>query len=152
MLFYFCQNERRFKTFMILLYQELTTYWKSVGEARTTKLIHPSWEYRRLSSVMNTRYTHCLMHNLALGRAKLRWTVHRRSAQELQMCRHGCGAVENLNHMIFECPKLNNYRRIWQNQCRKIEQEFNLETLFCDPELREDVEKSLILFFNIQSP
>jgi len=133
------------------MYLELTAYWSTVGEARITRSIHPRWEYRRLSSVMNTRYTHCLLNNLALGRAKLRWTIFRKRERELQLCRHGCGVVENLNHMIFECSKLNHYRSIWKKQCRIIEKGFNLETLFCDPELREDVEKSFILFFNIQS-
>ena len=131
------------------MYIELTEYWRSIGEARITKSIHPQWEYRRLSSVMNTRYTHCMLHNLALGRAKLRWTIHRRKPHEMQLCRHGCGVVENLNHMIFECKKIECYRKIWRKQCLEIEKEFNLQTLFCEPELREDLEKSFVIFFNI---
>ena len=131
------------------MYLELTEYWKSVGEARITKAIHPEWKYRRLSSVMNTRYTHTTMHNLALGRAKLKWTIHRRHARELQLCRHGCGAVENLQHLIFECKKIECYRNIWKKECLEIQKEFNLKTLFCEPELREDLEKSFVIFFNI---
>ena len=131
------------------MYLELTEYWKSVGEARITKSIHPEWKYRRLSSVMHSRYTHTMMHNLALGRAKLKWTIHRRHAFDLQLCRHGCGAVENLKHMIFECKKIDYYRNIWKKQCLEIHKEFNLKTLFCEPELREDLEKSFVIFFNI---
>ena len=31
------------------MYIEVTAYWRSIGEARVTKSIHPQWQYRRLS-------------------------------------------------------------------------------------------------------
>ena len=49
----------------------------------------------------------------------------------------------------FECKKIECYRKIWRKQCLEIEKEFNLQTLFCEPELREDLEKSFVIFFNI---
>ena len=113
------------------------------------KEIHPKWENQRLSSVMHTRYTHCVVQNLALGRAKLRWTIHRKHDSKLQMCRHGCGETENLHHVIFKCSKMKGYRKIWKKRCAKIEKEFTLRVLFTEPELREDLERSLVMFFNI---
>ena len=67
----------------------------------------------------------------------------------MQMCRHGCGEVENLQHVIFECEKMKGYRKIWKKRCAEINEEFTLRALFTEPELREDLEKSLIVFFNI---
>ena len=113
------------------------------------KEIHPKWESQRLSSVMHTRYTHCVVQNLALGRAKLRWTIHRKHDSSLQMCRHGCGEIENLQHVVFKCRKMKGYREIWKKRCAKIEKEFTLRVLFTEPELREDLEKSMVMFFNI---
>ena len=131
------------------MFAELTTYWQSLSEARIMKEIHPKWESQRLSSVMHTRYTHCVVQNLALGRAKLRWTIHRKHDSELQMCRHGCGEVENLQHVIFKYRKMKGYRKIWKKRCTEINEEFTLRALFTEPELREDLEKSLVVFFNI---
>ena len=131
------------------MFAELAVYWQSLSEARTLKEIHPAWEGRRLSSVMNTRYTHCLMHNLALGRAKLRRTIHRKRDENLQRCRHGCEACEDLKHMIFECRKMKRYREIWKKRCIEIGKDFSLRTLFDEPELREDLERSFVVFFNI---
>ena len=131
------------------MFLELDAFWQKISEARVLKSIHPQWEERRLSSVMVSRYTRCLTHNLALGRGPLRWTIHRKRDRKLQLCRHGCGEIENLKHVIFDCKKLIKQRAIWKKRCAEIDEEFKLNTIFSSPELQDDLERSLSVFFNI---
>ena len=65
------------------------------------------------------------------------------------MWRHGCREIENLHHVIFKCSRMNGYRKIWKKRCAKIEKEFTLLVLFTEPEFREDLKRSLVIFFNI---
>ncbi len=144
-----CSTSERKSSVRAAMFQELSLYWGSLSQARVLRSIHPKWEQGRLSSVMNTRYTCCLMHNLALARGPLRWTIHRRHAKELQLCRHGCGEIENLNHLVFDCKKLKRNRRLWKKRCKKENLEFNLKSLLRAPELRDEFEQALVVFFNI---
>ena len=53
---------------------------------------------------MCRRYTHCVYHNLALGRGPLKAIVHRDADDaSLRCCRHGCGVEETLEHILCHC-------------------------------------------------
>ena len=80
------ERKREVKRAMFL---ELNEYWQSLSEARVTRSIHPKWKERRLPSFMAKRYTHTVMHRLALGRGPLRAVIHRRHDASLQRCRYG---------------------------------------------------------------
>ena len=62
----------------LAMFMELNEYWKGSIEARLTREIHPRWEERKLSAIMGRRYTHTVMHRMALGRGPLRAVIHRR--------------------------------------------------------------------------
>ena len=141
-----CEPSQRKHAVRSAMFLELNEYWQGLSESRTLRQIHPEWEEQRLSSVMLTRYTHCLMHNLALGRGPLRCVIHRKKP-ELQLCRHGCGEKEDLHHVLFKCKKLNYFRKGWRKQCEIIEKDMNTKTLMRATELREEVERGLKRFF-----
>ena len=130
------------------MYIELNNYWQTLSEASITREIHPTWEYRRLPSFMHTRYSYTLMNNLALGRGPLRGTIHRKRDISLQICRHCCNQVENLNHLVNECTKMKEQREYLKKRCEKETKAYSLRTLFSDPELQIDTERMLLRFFN----
>ena len=144
-----CEPQQRKREIRKAMFIELDTYWQTISEARVLKSIHPRWEERRLSSLMVSRYTKCLTHNLALGRGPLRWTIHRKRDRNLQLCRHGCGEIENLNHLIFNCKKLKHQRAILKSKCTEINEKYELSTIFTATELQDDLERTLSVFFNI---
>ena len=130
------------------MFLELNDYWQGLSEARITRSIHPIWEERRLPSFMAKRYTHTVMHRLALGRGPLRAVVHRRRDEKLQMCRFGCDKKENAFHMIMGCHKTKAKRELIKKQCQKMKEEFNVKTLFTNIAIQDDLENLIGEFLN----
>ena len=110
------------------MFFELNEYWNSLNEARVTKEIHPVWKERRLPSFMRKRYTHTVMHRLALGRGPLRKVIHRKHHEKLQKCRYGCDAKEDIYHVVLKCKKTEGLRNILKKQCLNMSLE-----LICNP-------------------
>ena len=105
-----------------------------------TREIHPRWEERKLPAIMGQRYTHTVMHRMALGRGPLRAVIHRRVEAELQRCRYGCEAKEDTHHVVMECTKTKGKREIIKNICLKEKLGFNLKTIFCELKLQDELE------------
>ena len=122
------------------MFLELNEYWQELSEARVTKSIHPVWKQRRLSSFMNTRYTHTMLHRLALGRGPLRGIVHRRHDETLQKCRYGCDEIENAEHVVMYCKRTKGKREIIKKRCAEMKIEFTMKSLFCEIKLQHDME------------
>ena len=132
------------------MFKELNVYWLLLGEAQVTRRIHPSWERYRLSSFMHTRYSHTLMHNLALGRGPLRRTVHRHNDLSLQKCRYGCDQIEDLEHVVFNCKRLNESRTYLKKRCQEEDMKYEMRTLFCEAAVQIETEKMLLEFFTVK--
>ena len=67
-----CPLGSRKKLLSDAIFSELSEYWNGLDTARTTHEVHPFWERRSLFSVMHSRYSHAIYHNLALGLGPLR--------------------------------------------------------------------------------
>ena len=130
------------------MFRDLDTYWKRLGEARVTHLIHPTWEERVLSYEMKLRYTHTVMHNLALGRGPLRAVVNRGTIS-LCKCRYGCDAMEDVQHVILGCSKVEKQRIRLRNVLLELGLDLTLETVFNCPEARNELESLIGTFFRV---
>ena len=130
------------------MFMELDAYWQGLNEARVTKSIHPHWEERKLPSFMTTRYYHTVMHRMALGRGPLRAVIHRKGEEAQQRCRYGCEAKESAEHVVMGCKHTQQQRENLITQCTKINQEFNMKTVFCEKTLQEDLEILIKTFIN----
>jgi len=128
------------------MFLELDAYWQTLSEARVTKSIHPNWEERRLPSFMSTRYCHTVMHRLALGRGPLRAVIHRKHDEALQMCRYGCNVKETAVHVVMGCIHTQCQRINIMKQCKELKLEFNMQTLFCEIQLQEELEALIKTF------
>ena len=140
------QRKQEVKRAMFL---ELNAYWEGLSEARVTREIHPRWEERKLPAIMGRRYTHTVMHRMALGRGPLRAVIHRRGEAELQRCRYGCQAKEDTYHVVMECTKTKGKREIIKNICLKEKLKFNLKTIFCKWKLQDELEALIGTFLNV---
>ena len=140
------QRKQEVKRAMFL---ELNAYWEGLSEARVTREIHPRWEERKLPAIMGRRYTHTVMHRMALGRGPLRAVIHRRGKAELQRCRYGCDAKEDTFHVVMGYKKTKDKREIIKNICLKEKLEFNLKTIFCELKLQDELEGLIGTFLNV---
>ena len=110
----------------LAMFRDLNAYWERLQEARVTHLVHPVWTERKLSADMKMRYTHTVLHNLALGRGPLRAVVNRGGNCG---CRHGCDESECLEHFIFRCDKVRNERQLVKSVLEADVLEFSLECI-----------------------
>ena len=140
------QRKQEVKRAMFL---ELNEYWEGLSEARVTREIHPRWVERKLPAIMKKRYTHTVMHRMALGRGPLRAVIHRRGEAELQKCRYGCDAKEDAFHVVMNCAKTQGRREIIKRICTKKKLVFNMKTVFCELHLQDEVESLIATFLNV---
>ena len=131
------------------IFMELDEYWKGLSEARLTREIHPRWEERKLPAIMGRRYTHTVMHRMALGRGPLRAVIHRRREAKLQRCRYGCEAKEDAFHVVMSCKKTKGRRQVIKKICLKMKLEFSMKTVFNELQLQDEVESLIGVFLNV---
>ena len=130
------------------MFLELDRYWQELSEARITRSIHEKWEERRLPSFMRDRYTHTVMHRVALGRGPLRAVIHRRHDEKLQYCRYGCDAKEDAMHVVMHCTATKRNRETIQHRCFRMKLDFTMKTIFREIQLQDDLEDLLSVFLN----
>ena len=130
------------------MFLELDHYWQGLSEARITKSIHEKWEERRLPSFMRNRYTHTVMHRLALGRGPLRAVIHRRHDENLKYCRYGCDAKEDAEHVVMNCERTKRKRNLIKHKCSKMKIDFTMKSIFTEMKLQDDLEDLIGVFLN----
>ena len=109
-------------------------------------MVNPTWTERKLSLEMKLRYTHTVMHNLALGRGPLRVIVSRSGDC---LCRHGCGVSESLEHFVFGCIKVREGRQRVRSILSDEGLDFTLEHVFNCKKARNGLETMIGLFFEV---
>ena len=111
-----------------------------------TRSIHENWCRRTLHSSFVTRYAHTVYHNLALGRGPIRAITQRDMTNDLKTCRHGCGCVEDLNHLLMECKKVQSQRKAAEEVLKTKGLKLCVKTLLSCEAAREKVEKLILTF------
>ena len=97
---------------------------------------------------MRNRYTHTVMHRLALGRGLLRAVIHRRHDEKLKYCRYGCDAKEDAVHVVMHCTRTKRKRDLIQHKCSKMRKDFTMKTIFSEMKLQDDLEDLISVFLN----
>ena len=125
-----CPPSRRRKVLSDAIFRELTIYWRQLDEAKLTRSIHDQWSAGAMPSAMFTRYTHCVYHNLALGRGPLRAVIFRdHDDSHLRCCRHGCDAEETAEHVLLHCPFVRGRRMDLAGQLQDMKKDLQLPAL-----------------------
>ena len=134
------------RTLRDCLYLELTSIWNRSSVASVTRLIHPRWEKRQLPNSMHCRLAHVRYNCAALNRCPLRKRLFLIKRASCELCRYNCGVTEDLNHMIFVCPKVATERRKVFDVCKKFGYASTLRNIFTRRQLQHPVEKLIVAF------
>ena len=111
-----------------------------------TRNIHEKWSSRKFHSSMVTRYAHSVYHNLALGRGPIRAITKRHLSEDQKHCRHGCGCVEDLQHLLLDCKAVRSQRKAVDKVLKKKGLDLSIANMLSIEDVREDVEKMILTF------
>ena len=98
------------------LYMDLSRCWSRYGGAEITKRIHADWSSESRDQEMRTRLERNLVHGAVCDCGVLRSPI-RLKGTETRMCRGGCDTIENLDHVILDCPHYNVQRSMIRTPC-----------------------------------
>ena len=101
------------------MYVELTEIWSRSCVASVTREIHPDWQKQVLPNSMLSRLSHVRFHCAALNRCPLRKRLALMKKVASSSCRYGCNVEEDLNHVLFCCPKVKQQRDAVTKICTK---------------------------------
>ena len=134
---------------MHVQYAELTHIWSRSCVASVTREIHPRWEKRVLPSSMFSRLSHVRYNCAALNRCPLRKRlalIKRATTNSSSQCRYGCPVEEDLQHVLFHCPRVRLQRDALMKACNKFGYAKTLQNCFTRKQLQFPVEKLLVNF------
>ena len=136
------------RTLRKCMYAELTLYWSRLSVASVTRLIHPKWEKRVLPNSMYCRLAHVRYNCAALNRCPLNKRLFLIKRSMTDQCRFGCKAVEDLEHMLFWCPRVAEQRSKLVDKRKKLGFARNVRNYFTRQRLQLEVEKLILMFTN----
>jgi hypothetical protein len=125
------------------MFLELTGSWRSSSLSRFTYSIHPQWKSIILSSHMISKFSTSLYHQYAVGRAPTKAMLCSWNKANSTKCRRGCGVIESVEHILFNCSHYSNFRNDLQIECLKLNLPYNLSTLLSNNHLKTLMEKLL---------
>ena len=128
------------------MYIELTSIWSRACVASVTRLIHPRWEKRDLPNSMHCRLAHVRYNCAALNRCPLRKRLFLIKRAKSDRCRYGCDEIEDLQHMLFVCPKVADEREAVVAECKSFGFALTLRNFFTRERLQKPVEKMILAF------
>ena len=128
------------------IFSDLNSHWSKSKWAPITHRIHPKWEPRILPTAMHSRFSHVLYHCAALNRAPLRRWLYKIGRAKSELCRYGCEAVEDIDHVINDCPHVCDERCYIRKLCDNKTQCFSVINILTDPCLQFATEKLLLAF------
>ena len=97
---------------------------------------------------MLTRYSHTVWHNLALGRGPLRAVTLRDKDASFQMCRHGCGQIEDNKHVLLHCTRTAELRIEAAAILTNYRLQLSVKNLLTHDATRELAEKMILVFID----
>ena len=95
---------------------------------------------------MSTRLGASLLHGAVCGYSSLRDHRYKIGKCSDAKCRYGCGYTEDLQHVLFNCPRCSTVREKIRKVCLQKKLEFNAGNLMCHPDLHRLTEKMFLLF------
>ena len=95
---------------------------------------------------MHCRYSHVLYHCAAVNRAPLRRWLYKIKRAKSELCRYGCGVVEDINHVCHDCPQVREERCHLRNLCVVNNHPFTVLNILSQPSLQLAAEKLLLAF------
>ena len=92
---------------------------------------------------MISKFSTSLYHQYAVGRAPTKSMLCSWNKANSTKCRRGCGVIESVEHILFNCSHYSNFRNDLQIECLKLNLPYNLSTLLSNNHLKTLMEKLL---------
>ena len=141
-----CPRGLRKKILSNAIFCDLSIFWSNFQSARVTRRIHENWHTRSVHSSFVTRYSLTVYHNLALGRGPLRAITRRDKPYNLKCCRHGCGCLEDLHHLLLVCKFVRNQRKAAEKVLKAKRLKLSIKNMLSVEEVREIIENLILTF------
>jgi len=130
------------------LFAEASGFWVTYKSCPTMHLVHPVWKGATLSKICHSRFSNSLFQRCILDRAKLNGFLYKISASSHPNCSLGCLEREDLNHVLFTCPKRLKKRKELKKKFKDLKIEFNLKNIFDHAKTQIYVEKFILDIFS----
>ena len=114
------------------------------GGSICTHTVHEHWNPRLLPRSMCTRYSTTLVNRICLNRGPVGDREHAIGRRRSNLCRHGCGVLEDIEHVMLRCPSYEKSRMKLRRRCEAHKLNFDLQTIFCDRRVHSDLEKFVL--------
>ena len=148
-----CSVSRRIEILRSAMFEDLTSHWKNLDEARVTHEVHERWQALNFHGSMVTRYSHTVYHNAALGRGPFGAIIHRDADDDqLRKCRHGCGVDETMEHALLECRFVDAQRCCLHESLKSSGKRLTIANALGEENVAEDCEKLFASFLDVFKP
>ena len=130
------------------IFSDLNSNWSKSMWAPITHRIHPEWGPRTLPTAMHCRFSHVLYHCAAVNRAPLRRWLYKIGRAKSELCRYGCAAIEDIDHVFNDCPHVRDERNKLRLLCDTNNHCFSIPNILTHPCLQFAAEKLLLAFIS----
>ena len=118
------------------------------ADSTLTKSIYKNWNLTKISSIMLSKFSTSLYHQLPLNRCPLNQRCYEIGTRSDGSCRFGCHQKETPVHIFLQCPFLLNNQNEFRNEAKKLKIRYGLPAITKNVRLKIMVEKLLIKVFS----
>ena len=138
------KNIQKFKSYIVeACFIEVNAFWKSYHQGRFTYSILPKWENQKILPKPHSRNSEKMYYRMCFTQNNLKEFLFslKNTKEKDNLCRFCCSNVENVNHILIGCCKLNYVKM--KNTCKRLDIKYNIKNLLTHYKLKNCVEAFL---------
>ncbi len=127
---------------------DLNRCWGSYDGAVFTRGIHPEWGSRTICLDMRSRFGASSVHGASCGYSMLRDHLFGIGKAASDLCRNGCGVVEDLEHVLLHCECFSEPRSRIRGLCLALGINFCVRNLLTHPKVHPLTEGIFVTLYD----